>query len=248
MACYTISVAGRLLNNHFIRSTTIGFVLSHWTILGVGIWVEVDRVSLLGILENTEDAPPELAQLANIGYVLIGVGAFLMLMGFLGCCRAVKGSKCMLVSHHLIIFLVEVAAVIVLFVFKPLVRADALIEDNYGMDESYTSVWISTMSEVIPNNSNSCLCFFFFFWLKCCGYNDYTDFMGSQFETTTLLYPVTCCTNSSEPCNKNAAQFWSENGCFQALVNVIEDNAVLLTGMALGFDALEVFTSFLLST
>uniref|UniRef100_A0A8C2KUZ3 Tetraspanin n=1 Tax=Cyprinus carpio TaxID=7962 RepID=A0A8C2KUZ3_CYPCA len=243
-----------ILNNHFIRSTTIGFVLSHWTILGVGIWVEVDRVSLLGILENTEDAPPELAQLANIGYVLIGVGAFLMLMGFLGCCRAVKGSKCMLVSvifqHHLIIFLVEVAAVIVLFVFKPLVqkvldeigeKVSKSIEDNYGMDESYTSVWIST---IIPNNSNSCLCFFFFFWLKCCGYNDYTDFMGSQFETTTLLYPVTCCTNSSEPCNKNA----SENGCFQALVNVIEDNAVLLTGMALGFDALEVFTSFLLST
>uniref|UniRef100_A0A8C1PAZ0 Tetraspanin 34 n=1 Tax=Cyprinus carpio TaxID=7962 RepID=A0A8C1PAZ0_CYPCA len=118
-----------IVNNHFIRSTTIGFVLSHWTILGVGIWVEVDRVSLLGILENTEDAPPELAQLANIGYVLIGVGAFLMLMGFLGCCRAVKGSKCMLVSFFsimLIIFLVEVAAVIVLFGFEPLVRADAL--------------------------------------------------------------------------------------------------------------------------
>uniref|UniRef100_A0A9J8BDD1 Tetraspanin 34a n=1 Tax=Cyprinus carpio carpio TaxID=630221 RepID=A0A9J8BDD1_CYPCA len=98
-------------------------------ILGVGIWVEEDRVSLLGILENIEDAPPELAQLANIGYVLIGVGAFLVLMGFLGCCRAVKGSKCMLVSFFsimLIIFLVEVAAVIVLFVFKPLVRADAL--------------------------------------------------------------------------------------------------------------------------
>uniref|UniRef100_A0A8C2KZS7 Tetraspanin n=1 Tax=Cyprinus carpio TaxID=7962 RepID=A0A8C2KZS7_CYPCA len=239
-----------ILNNHFIRSTTIGFVLSHWTILGVGIWVEVDRVSLLGILENTEDAPPELAQLANIGYVLIGVGAFLMLMGFLGCCRAVKGSKCMLVSvifqHHLIIFLVEVAAVIVLFVFKPLVRADALHHNKSTLkklvqDLQFTSSLFSDIR--IPNNSNSCLCFFFFFWLKCCGYNDYTDFMGSQFETTTLLYPVTCCTNSSEPCNKN-----SENGCFQALVNVIEDNAVLLTGMALGFDALEVFTSFLLST
>uniref|UniRef100_A0A8C1S354 Tetraspanin 34 n=1 Tax=Cyprinus carpio TaxID=7962 RepID=A0A8C1S354_CYPCA len=214
-------------------------------ILGVGIWVEVDRVSLLGILENIEDTPPELVQLANIGYVLIGVGAFLMLMGFLGCCRAVKGSKCMLFSFFsimLIIFLVEVAAVIVLFVFKPLVRADALhhnkkkvsksIEDNYGMDESYTSVWISTMSEVYGTRHH--LCFLILESL----------IIPTLFETTTLLYPVTCCTNSSEPCNKNA----SENGCFQALVNEIEDNAVLLTGMALGFDALEVFTSFLLST
>uniref|UniRef100_A0A9J8AWK3 Tetraspanin 34a n=1 Tax=Cyprinus carpio carpio TaxID=630221 RepID=A0A9J8AWK3_CYPCA len=114
----------------FVFSGSTNFShLAGAAILGVGIWVEEDRVSLLGILENIEDAPPELAQLANIGYVLIGVGAFLVLMGFLGCCRAVKGSKCMLVSFFsimLIIFLVEVAAVIVLFVFKPLVRADAL--------------------------------------------------------------------------------------------------------------------------
>lgn len=67
-------------------------------ILAVGIWVAVDRVSLLGFLDHIEDAPPELAQLANIGYLLIGVGAFLTLVGFMGCCGAVKESKCMLLS------------------------------------------------------------------------------------------------------------------------------------------------------
>jgi len=60
--------------------------------------VAVDRVSLLGFLDHIDDAPPELAQLANIGYLLIGVGAFLTLMGFLGCCGAMKESKCMLLS------------------------------------------------------------------------------------------------------------------------------------------------------
>lgn len=70
-------------------------------ILAVGIWVAVDRVSLLGFLDHIEDAPPELAQLANIGYLLIGVGAFLALMGFLGCCGAMKESKCMLLSVSL---------------------------------------------------------------------------------------------------------------------------------------------------
>ncbi|XP_016117919.1 tetraspanin-1-like [Sinocyclocheilus grahami] len=204
-------------------------------ILGVGIWVAVDRVSLLGILENIEDAPPELAQLANIGYVLIGVGVFLTLVGFLGCCGAVKESKCMLLSFFsivLIIFLVEVAAAIVLFVFEPLVQKalDGIgqkvaesIKNKYGEDESYTSIWDSTMSE-----------------LKCCGYNNYTDFMGSPFESTASFYPVTCCRSSSGPCNENEAKRASVVGCFNALLNLIEDNAVLLAGVALGIAALEI--------
>lgn len=204
-------------------------------VLGVGIWVAVDRVSLLGILEDIEDAPPELAQLANIGYVLIGVGAFLTLMGFLGCCGAVKESKCMLLSFFcivLIIFLVEVAVAIVLFVFEPLVQKalDEIgqkvvesIKGNYGEDDSYTSVWDSTMSE-----------------LKCCGYNNYTDFTDSQFVNTTRFYPVTCCASGSSPCNANEANKELVVGCFQALVNLIEDNAVLLAGVALGIAALEI--------
>ncbi|XP_026142607.1 tetraspanin 34a [Carassius auratus] len=204
-------------------------------ILAVGIWVAVDRVSLLGFIEHIEEAPPELAQLANIGYLLIGVGVFLTLVGFLGCCGAVKESKCMLLSFFtivLIIFLVEVAAAIVLFVFEPLFqkildeiegKVAKSIEDNYGRSESFTSVWNSTMNE-----------------LKCCGYTNYTDFMGSPFVNSTSLYPVTCCTNSSGPCNEMAAKTDIAVGCFQALVNLVEDNAILLAGVALGIAALEI--------
>lgn len=67
-------------------------------ILGVGIWVKVDSSSLLGVLEKVEDAPSQLSYLANIGYLLIAVGAFLLVIGFLGCCGAIKESKCMLLT------------------------------------------------------------------------------------------------------------------------------------------------------
>ncbi|XP_077057533.1 tetraspanin 34a [Siphateles boraxobius] len=203
-------------------------------ILAVGIWVAVDRVSLLGFLDHIDDAPDELAQLANIGYLLIGVGAFLTLMGFLGCCGAMKESKCMLLSFFiivLIIFLVEVAAGVVLIVFEPLVekflneigqKVAISIEEKYGEDEGFTSVWNSTMNE-----------------LKCCGYNNYTDFTGSPFVSDTSLYPVTCCTNNTI-CNEIAAGRESVRGCFKALEQMIKDNAVLLAGVALGIAALEI--------
>lgn len=67
-------------------------------ILGVGIWVKVDNSSLLGILEKVDDAPSQLYHLSSVGYVLIGIGAFLLVIGFLGCCGAIKESKCMLLT------------------------------------------------------------------------------------------------------------------------------------------------------
>lgn len=67
-------------------------------ILGVGIWVTVDSSSLLGILDSVKDAPSQLSHLASVGYVLIAVGAFLLIIGFLGCCGAVRESRCMLLT------------------------------------------------------------------------------------------------------------------------------------------------------
>lgn len=65
-------------------------------ILGVGIWVKVDSGSILNFLGKIEDAPAELSQVLNVGYLLIALGALLLVIGFLGCCGAVRESKCML--------------------------------------------------------------------------------------------------------------------------------------------------------
>lgn len=65
-------------------------------LLAVGIWVKVDSGSILGLLQTLNNGPPELKQVLNVGYLLIAVGAVLLLLGFLGCCGAVRESKCML--------------------------------------------------------------------------------------------------------------------------------------------------------
>lgn len=79
------------LSSHIIK-------LAGVVILGVGVWVKVDSGSLLGLVEDMDGAPSGLSQLANVAYLLIAVGAVLLLIGFLGCCGAVKESRCMLLT------------------------------------------------------------------------------------------------------------------------------------------------------
>lgn len=70
-------------------------------ILAVGIWVKVDN-SIMSILQGLAGAPPEIKQVLNVGYLLIAVGSVLLLLGFLGCCGAVRESRCMLLTVGLL--------------------------------------------------------------------------------------------------------------------------------------------------
>lgn len=70
-------------------------------VLGVGIWVKVDSASFFSLLDKIPGATEELNQVLNVGYLLIAVGGVLLVLGFLGCCGAMKESKCMLLLVRL---------------------------------------------------------------------------------------------------------------------------------------------------
>ncbi|XP_071395261.1 tetraspanin-1-like [Centroberyx affinis] len=208
-------------------------------VLGVGVWVKVDSASLLGLLGSLEDAPAGLAQLANVSYLLMTVGAVLLVIGFLGCCGAVKESRCMLLTFFiivLIIFVAEVAGAVVMLVFQDL--ANELLVDledevrkairkDYGKSDSVTSLWNATMDE-----------------FKCCGYRNYTDFINSTFyiDHGGNYYPTACCnaTITMGPCSDSAASSSMIDGCFEKLLQLIEDNAVIIAAVALAIAALEI--------
>uniref|UniRef100_A0A8C2Z4K5 Tetraspanin n=1 Tax=Cyclopterus lumpus TaxID=8103 RepID=A0A8C2Z4K5_CYCLU len=209
-----------------------GIFLAGAGILGVGVWVKVDSGSLLVLLDNVEGTS-EFSQLVNVAYVLIGVGAVRLVIGFLGCCGAVRESRCMLLTFFsivLIIFLIEVAGAVVLLVFQDVAeqlldhvedQVKTSIKDNYGSNEKFTSIWNATMEE-----------------FKCCGYKNYTDFDGSAFNNQLGgdLYPVTCCKETIGVCNTDEMI----EGCFNKLLQLIEENAGIIGAVALGIAALEV--------
>ncbi|XP_050781498.1 tetraspanin-1-like isoform X2 [Gopherus flavomarginatus] len=140
--------------------------LSGLAVLGIGIWVKVDGGSFVQILGA---AAPQLMQLINVGYLCIAVGTFLLLMGFLGCCGAMKESKCMLLLFFviiLILFIAEVAGAVVVLAFSSV--ADIFIEhlknwavktlrEDYGRRDDVTAIWDTTMKEPHPPSSQTVL-------------------------------------------------------------------------------------------
>lgn len=206
-------------------------------ILGVGIWVKVDSGSILSFLGKIENAPAELSQVLNVGYLLIALGALLVVIGFLGCCGAVRESKCMLLLFFIIVLLVfiaEVAGAIVILVFRPLAgdlfqklgtAAVQNIKSDYGKNPDVTGLWNTTMST-----------------LKCCGFYNSSDFIGSPYyQDHNKLYPPQCCPGYDSPCNQTVADSdMSITGCFPKIKQLIDDNTVVIVGVALGIAALEV--------
>lgn len=206
-------------------------------ILGVGIWVKVDSGSILSFLGKIENVPAELSQVLNVGYLLIAIGALLVVIGFLGCCGAIKESRCMLLLFFIIVLLVfiaEVAGAVVILVFRPL--ADDLfakvgtaavqnIRNDYGKNPDVTGLWNTTMST-----------------LKCCGFYNASDFVGSPYYTShNMKYPPQCCPGSNEPCNQTVAdRVTTITGCFPKIKQLIDDNTVVIVAVALGIAALEI--------
>uniref|UniRef100_A0A3B1ITI1 Tetraspanin n=1 Tax=Astyanax mexicanus TaxID=7994 RepID=A0A3B1ITI1_ASTMX len=202
-------------------------------ILAVGIWVKVDSGSILNFLQNLNNAPGELKQVLNVGYLLIALGSVLMVMGFLGCCGAVRESRCMLLLFFvilLIVFIAEVAGAIVLLVFKGVVQQLITevgviivnsIKKDYGKNPDITGLLNTTMNT-----------------LKCCGFNNYTDFRNSTFSNNGTTYPPYCCNVTI--CNEGNAIIAKVPGCFLALVSLVNSNASIIVGVALGIAALEL--------
>ncbi|CAI5773974.1 CD9 antigen [Podarcis lilfordi] len=89
------------------------FWLAGTAVLAIGLWLRFDKQTK-DIFDQEENNNTFYTGV----YVLIGAGALIMLVGFLGCCGAIQESQCMLglfFTFLLVIFALEVAAAILGF-------------------------------------------------------------------------------------------------------------------------------------
>ncbi|XP_006899043.1 PREDICTED: tetraspanin-1 [Elephantulus edwardii] len=204
--------------------------LSGAALLAVGIWVSVDGPSFLKIFGPMSSSA---VQFVNVGYFLIAAGAVLLALGFLGCYGAQSENKCALMmffSILLIIFIAEVAAAVVALVYTAMAEnfltavVVPAIKKDYGQQKDFSQVWNITMEN-----------------LKCCGFNNYTDFEDSPYFKENHAFPPPCCNHTvSEPCSKMDAEKYEVQGCFKQLLHDIRTNAATVGGVAAGIGALEL--------
>ncbi|KAB5584092.1 hypothetical protein PHYPO_G00103440 [Pangasianodon hypophthalmus] len=155
------------------------FWLSGSLVVAVGLWLRFDP-SILSLLKDNE--APQTIFFAV--YILIGVGGIMMLVGFFGCCGAVRESQCLLglfFSCLLIIFGAEVAAGIFGFLSK-----DQIIKQ---VKDFYTTS--------AAGNGNSTVTSMYHATLECC---------GVERKSNTSLCPD----NNSKDCIKAIEDFFSE--------------------------------------
>ncbi|XP_034640687.1 CD9 antigen [Trachemys scripta elegans] len=97
-----------------IKYLLFGFNFIFWllgtAVLAIGLWLRFDTQtkSIFEMESNNSNFYTGV-------YILIGAGALMMLVGFLGCCGAVQESQCMLglfFAFLLVIFAIEVAVAI----------------------------------------------------------------------------------------------------------------------------------------
>ncbi|NXI05989.1 TSN1 protein, partial [Pachycephala philippinensis] len=238
MGCFTFIKVMMILFN-------LAIFLGGGTLLGVGIWVKVDGESFLKIFGALSSS---IMQVVNVSYLLIVIGAILLVIGFLGCYGAQKENKCLLMmffSLVLIICIAEIAAAVVALVFTGLAETlltglvTPLLKEKYGADDSFTYIWNATMTEV-----------------HCCGLNNYTDFNNSYYYEKYGGYPRQCCdmadcTSLSGGCCALAHGVSPPlshphlcgcllQGCFKQILEEIKTNAGVAGGVAAGIGALEI--------
>uniref|UniRef100_A0A4W2CM91 Tetraspanin-18 n=2 Tax=Bos indicus x Bos taurus TaxID=30522 RepID=A0A4W2CM91_BOBOX len=208
-------------------------------LLGIGIWVMVDPTGFREIVA----ANPLLITGA---YILLAMGGLLFLLGFLGCCGAVRENKCLLLFFFLfilIIFLAELSAAILAFIFRGNLTREFFTKEltKHYQGSNDTDVFSATWNSVMIT-------------FGCCGVNGPEDFKyASVFRLLTLdsdEVPEACCRRepqsrdgvllSREECLLGRDLFLNKQGCYTVILNAFETYVYLAGALAIGVLAIEV--------
>ncbi|XP_063083877.1 tetraspanin-18 isoform X3 [Cavia porcellus] len=216
------------------------FQLGGTCLLGVGIWVMVDPTGFREIIA----ANP---LLVTGVYILLAMGGLLFLLGFLGCCGAVRENKCLLLFFFLfilVIFLAELSAAILAFIFRENLTREFFTKEltKHYQGSNETDVFSATWNSVMIT-------------FGCCGVNGPEDFkLASVFRLLTLdseVVPEACCRRepqardgvvlNREDCLLGQSLFINKQGCYTVILNAFETYVYLAGALAIGVLAIELF-------
>lgn len=204
-------------------------------LLGVGIWGVAELKYYLDLSETDYTSVP---------YTLIGVGSFMFVGGFFGCCALLKNISWLLKVYGLMVVLVFIgllAAGCAGLLYRQPLKEDfesgleSAIIEYQGRDE-HPDASLDTLQEE----------------LHCCGANDYGDWHDLQNTTWSTTHarnmvPLSCCNNlaneeACETARNNEIEIRSggtlqiyDEGCYDIVIDFLESKFLIIAGCAFGF-------------
>ncbi|KAH9500572.1 cd9 antigen [Bulinus truncatus] len=173
-------------------------------ILGVGIWLRVDENAAYYLKDTTH-----IDIFHTMAYVLIAIGFIIMVVGFLGCCGAIRENQCMLASFFILLFIIF--AVLLGFGIWAAVAKDAVkekIEESLekGVKEYHDKESAKNFMDSVQTS------------LHCCGYK-----LGATDYIQSGVAPSSSCqiADAAKPCTS-------------ALYSWAESKLIIIAGVAIG--------------
>jgi len=227
--------------------------------LGVLLLVNADFTNNIEFLNYVAEVIPDasVSMIQICAYALIAIGVFVLIVGFCGCCGAIKESKCMLgfyIFFLVVVMLCEgaVGGLMIWFRSDILATADEQFKDL--MTTKYESD--GNVREVVNNVQQE---------LMCCGWAGVDDYSEVSWDGVDDIVPSCCVlpdtytgdflnvtwsdvgdataqTNCQDLTNMDlAATGRYQQSCKDGMENWIEENSIILIGVAIGIACLELF-------
>ncbi|KAI5614033.1 vertebrate transmembrane 4 superfamily-like [Silurus asotus] len=146
--------------------------------------------------------------------IILAVAGFMFSISIIGCCATLKESKIGLGFFLLIIlliFAVEVTALVFVYVYKPSI-SEGLYDSEYDYFEMYDGY-----------NSQSKAVDYLQTQLQCCGLTDYTDWKNFRWYSDHKTVPESCC-RANEPCSGTLEKphLLNTDGCVDKLQKLLQ--------------------------
>ncbi|XP_006823922.1 CD151 antigen-like [Saccoglossus kowalevskii] len=204
-------------------------------IIALCLWMAIDQIYFEALLG---------AEVYEVVlYTLLACGALICLVGFFGCCGALRESKCLLSLYFvcvIIILVVQLIIAILAIIYHELIvwsiddHLQRSIDYHYGYYHIHTRGWDTLQED----------------W-KCCGSRDYQDWQTSRWylsdQTTHQAVPRACCIDPNDypACTRgtikaNNPQMLFNEGCMTAMLEWVQYNLELIFGLAIAIACIEI--------
>lgn len=191
-------------------------------ILGLSIWIRVT-----GAQQGLDSS-----MFAGVN-LLIAVGAIIMILGFLGCCGAVKESRCMLM-----LFFIALLLILILQIIVGVLGAVSKSKVESGFDLILNAIVDKLKSTAEEDKQYQEDFQKFQRENKCCGSTYGPEDWGTNFNSTMCQCEAQ--DQLSDLCTKYQGRYIYKNTCGEVIMQQIKDNMVIIIGIAFGLAVVEI--------